>query len=106
MRRKSNTFQRKKVEYNSEKFNIVELSTSEMQALARYVEENESNDVVAAAWIVSHGCEDFLRDNPGDLAATVGPGCLAFLSKQIMTLSGLSEEAQEETEKKSESDQS
>lgn len=102
----SKTRKTESIEVNGVTYEVLEMNIGERMELAQYAKENKGNDLLIVSKTVSKTCAQFHGEDPVTLSMEVAPSCLKALSEKAFEMAGMTDEAQEEIEKKSESDQS
>jgi len=95
------TFVTKTVAHAGQEYTVRELAVAERLAFLEYRDENE--DALAAAWLVTEACVEFVGIQPPDLMLQCGPSAINVLSEAILDLSGMLTESGDAAQKKSES---
>lgn len=85
----SATLKTKLIDVNDVSYQIRELTVGERTAFQSYMLENDSNQLLCAAWLLKKACAEFEKVEVVDISMRVGPSTIEALSEAIIEFNGL-----------------
>lgn len=98
-------------EVADKEYHVRELSLSERMHIPGLIQKQQEDggdaisEVMVSAWLVSVACREFSGHSMSDIAQYTAPSVLSALTNKILDISGISEDATDDLEKKSKSNQ-